>query len=191
VIVAVEYGPAEAGEMTILAEAVVQHLADQDAQVMMVSTLPEGTGLIQGLLEPLALANRLPAGQTAYLPGSSSGVAQFLTVPSEAKMIVVLAGRAERLRWWVEQNNATQVLPMAIGVNAATAPLAMPYLEAAPAAGWIAGLPDVAAYQQFRGLTSSVLDSQLDALMLAHWAALALLLFGLFYYLALGKKGAS
>ncbi len=190
-IVAVEYGPAEAGEMTILAEAVVQHLADRNVQMMMVSTLPEGAGLIQGLLEPLALDNHLPEKQTAYLPGSSSGVAQFLTVPSEAKLIVVLAGRGERLRWWVEQNNATQILPMAIGVNAATAPLAMPYLETSPVAGWMTGLPDVAAYQEFRGLASSVLDSQLNALMLAHWAALALLLFGLFYYLALGKKGAS
>jgi len=191
VIVAVEYGPAEAGEMTILAEAVMQHLADRNAEMMVVSTLAEGTGLAQSLLEPLALTNRLPAGQTAYLPGSSNGVAQFLSEPAEAKMIVVLAGRAERLRWWVEQNNATQLLPMAIGVNAATAPLVMPYLETAPVAGWIAGLPDVVAYQQFRGLTSSILESQLDALMLAHWAALALLLFGLFYYLALGKKGAS
>ena len=191
VIVAVEYGPAEAGEMAIPSQAVMQHLADREAQVMMVSTLPEGTGLIQSLLEPLALANRLPAGQTAYLPGSSNGVAQFLSKPAEAKIIIVLAGRAERLRWWVEQNNATQVLPMAMAVNAATAPLAMPYLETSLVEGWIAGLPDVAAYQQFRGLTSSVLDSQLDALMLAHWAALALLLFGLFYYLALGKKGAS
>ncbi|MBN2390691.1 MAG: zinc-ribbon domain-containing protein [Anaerolineae bacterium] len=191
VIVAMEYGPAEAGEMTTLAEAVMQHLADRNAQMIVVSTLPEGTGLIQGLLEPLDLTNSLPAGQTAYLSGSSNGVAQFLSKPAEAKMIVVLAGRAERLRWWVEQNNATQALPMAMAVNAATAPLAMPYLETSSVVGWMVGLPDVAAYQQFRLLTSSILDSQLNALMLTHWAALALLLFGLFYYLALGKKGAS
>ncbi len=191
VIVAVEYGPAEAGEMATIAQAVMQHLADRNAHVMVVSTLPEGAGLIQSLLDPLALDNRLPAGQTAYLPGSANGVAQFLAEPSAAKMIVVLAGRGERLRWWVEQNNATQALPMVIGVNAVTAPLAMPYLETSAVAGWMAGLPDVAAYQEFRGLSSSVLKSQLDALMLAHWAALALLIFGLFYYLALGKKGAS
>ncbi len=191
VIVAVEYGPAEAGEMAAIAQAVMQHLADRNARVMMVSTLPEGPGLIQSLLKPLALANRLPAGQTAYVPGSASGVAQFLGEPSEAEMIVVLAGRGERLRWWVEQNNATQALPMVVGVNAATAPLAMPYLETPPVTGWMAGLPDVAAYQEFRGLSSGVLKSQLDALMLAHWAALVLLLLGLFYYLALGKKGAS
>jgi len=191
VIVAVEYGPAEAGEMAAIAQAVIQHLTDRNAHVMMVSTLPEGAGLIQSLLEPLALANRLPAGQTAYVPGSASGVAQFLTEPSEAKLIVVLAGRGERLRWWVEQNNATQALPMVAGVNAVTAPLAMPYLETSPVTGWMSGLPDVAAYQEFRGLSSGVLKSQLDALMLAHWAALVLLLLGLFYYLALGKKGAS
>jgi hypothetical protein len=191
VIVAVEYGPAEAGEMGILARAVMQHLADRETEVILVSTLPEGAGLIQGLLAPLALANRLPARQTAYLPGSSTGVAQFLSEPAEAGMLIVLAGRAERLRWWIEQNNATQALPTVLAINAATAPVAAPYLEASPVTGWIAGLPDVAAYQQFRGLSSSILSSQLDALMLAHWAALALLLFGLFYYLALGKKGAS
>ncbi len=191
VIVAVEYGPAEAGEMAAVAQAMMRHLADRNAHVMMVSTLPEGAGIVQSLLEPLALANRLPNGQAAYLPGSASGVAQFLAEPAEAKMIVVLAGRGERLRWWVEQNNATQALPMVIGVNAATAPLAMPYLETPPVAGWITGLPDVVAYQEFRGLPSGVLKSQLDALMLAHWAALVLLLLGLFYYLALGKKGAA
>ena len=195
VIVAVEYGPAEAGEMTPLARAVVQHLADRNVQITMVSTLPEGAGLIHGLLEPQALVNHLAAGKAAYLPGSSSGVAQFLSEPAEAKMLIVLAGRAERLRWWVEQNNAQSAtsppLPVNVGVNAATAPLMMPYLETLPVVGWVVGLPDLAAYQEFRGLTSGALNSQLDALMLAHWAALALLLFGLFYYLALGKKGAS
>ncbi|MEJ5311741.1 MAG: zinc-ribbon domain-containing protein [Anaerolineae bacterium] len=190
VIVAAEYGPAEAGEMAAIAQAVMRHLADRNVHVMMVSTLPEGAGIVQSLLEPLALANRLPDGQAAYLPGSASGVAQFLAEPSEAKMIVVLAGRSERLRWWVEQNNATQALPMLIGVNAVTTPLVMPYLETSAVGGWVAGLPDVAAYQEFRGLSSNVLKSQLDALMLAHWAALVLLFFGLFYCLALGKKGA-
>jgi len=195
VIVAVEYGPAEAGEMTTLAQAVVQHLADQNAQVMMVSTLPEGAGLIHDLLAPRALANRLPVGQNTYLSGSSSGVAQFLAEPTDAKMIIVLAGRAERLRWWVEQNNAqatasAPALPMNVAVNAAAAPLALPYLETSPVVGWIAGFSDAVAYQEFRGLTSD-LNSELNALMLTHWAALALLLFGLFYYLALGKKGAS
>lgn len=200
VIVAVEYGPAEAGEMTFLAEATLHHLTDKDARVLMVSTVPEGGGIIQGLLAQARLSTPLPKGQTTYLPGGASGVALFLNTVKNADLLVVLTARAEPLRWWIEQNNAAQALPTNIGVSASVGPLAAPYLETSPVEGWLVGFPDVVAYREFRGLLRGTFESalearmvnrQLDALMLAHWAATALLLFGLFYYLALGKKGAS
>ncbi len=194
-IVAVEYGPAEAGEMTPIAKALIEHLKDRDVRIVMVSTLPEGAGLAQGLLAASDEA-ALPSAQAVYLPGSSSGVAMFMSEGLEdAKLLIVLAGRTERLRWWVEQNNASRSgasLPMGIGVSASVGPLALPYLETPAVTGWLVGFPDVVAYREFRGLASDhPLSSQLDALLLTHWAALGLLLFGLLYYIARGKKGVS
>ncbi len=187
VIVAIEYGPAEAGEMTPLATALIEHLQSRDVHLTLVSTLPEGVGLAQGLL---ATSNQ--ATPATYLPGSSSGVAIFLRneLP-EARLLVVLAGRTERLRWWVEQNNAsrTRALPMVIGVSAAVGPQASPYLETSTVKGWLIGFPDVVAYREFRNTQSGVLNSQLNALMLSHWAAAGLLFLGLFYYLARGRRG--
>ncbi|HOU14708.1 MAG TPA: hypothetical protein PKZ84_16505 [Anaerolineae bacterium] len=195
VIVAVEYGPAEAGEMTPIAEALIGHLKDRGVRIVMVSTLPEGAGLAQGLLAASDEAASLSA-QAVYLPGSSNGIAMFMSgAVEDAQLLVVLAGRTERLRWWVEQNNASRPnapLPMGIGVSAAVGPLVLPYLETPAVKGWLVGFPDVVAYCEFRGIPSErALSGQLDALLLTHWAALGLLLFGLLYYMARGKKGVS
>ncbi len=195
VIVAVEYGPAEAGEMTPIAEALVEHLRNRDVNLVMVSTLSEGAGLAQGLLAASAQTTS-PAEQAVYLPGSSNGVAMFMREGGEdARLLVVLAGRTERLRWWVEQNNALRpgaALPLGIGVSASVGPLVSPYLETPAVKGWLVGFPDMVAYREFRGIQSDdSLSSQLNALMLTHWAALGLLIFGLLYYVARGKKGAA
>ncbi|HQE93871.1 MAG TPA: hypothetical protein PLQ66_13930 [Anaerolineae bacterium] len=194
VVVAVEYGLAEAGEMTPIAKALVEHLQAREAHLVMVSTLPEGIALAQGLLVTPGQAPPSSA-QTIYLPGSSSGVAVFLSEGlKEARLLVVVTARTECLRWWVEQNGALHSgvsLPMGIGISASVGPLASPYLATPLVAGWLVGFPDVVAYRELRNSTSAALNRQLDALLLTHWAALALLIFGLLYYLARGKKGAA
>jgi len=189
VVVAVEYGPAEAGEMTPIAEALVEHLQSRGVHITLVSTLPEGTGLAQGLFVTSDVSV-----QALYLPGSSSGIAVFLNDDlKDARLLVVLTSRTERLRWWMEQNNASHPnapIPMGVGVSAAVGPQALPYLETPVVTGWLVGLPDAVAYREFRNARDISLNRQLDVLLLTHWAALGLLFFGLFYYLARGKKGA-
>ena len=198
VVVAVEYGPAEAGEMTPMAEALLVHLADKQVEVMAISTLPDGSGLAQSLLTSVSVKNQLSESRSSYLSGDSNGIALFLGERLEnVDMLLVLSARAERLRWWVELNNAStpgvadgpQPIPMGIGVSAAVGPLVSPYLNSPQIEGWLVGLPDVVAYREFRGLTSNFFNSTLDALMFAHWAALGLMIFGFIYYLASGRKG--
>lgn len=197
VVVAVEYGPAEAGEMTPIAKALLDHLADRQIEVIAVSTLPEGSGIAQSLLASGAASKQLPEGRSVYLPGASNGVALFLGENMEnVDMLLVLSARAERLRWWVELNNASRPgmtagsfpIPMGIGVSASVGPLVSPYLNSAQIEGGLVGFPDVVAYREFRGLAGDFFNSRLDALMFAHWAALGLLILGFIYYLASGKK---
>ena len=198
VIVAVEYGPAEAGEMSTIAEALLEHLAEKQVQVIAVSTLPEGVGLAYGLLDKVGLSNALPAERSSFLSGAANGVAMFLSEgEADGELLIVLSARAERLRWWIELNNVSRSvdgvsidpLPIGVGASASVAPMAAPYLASSNVKGWLAGFPDVVAYREFRGVTDSYFNRRLDALLLSHWVALALLIFGLCYYLAAGKKG--
>ncbi len=133
-------------------------------------------------------------GEAQYLPGSASGVLNFLSMDAvqDASLLLVLSADADHLRWWVEQNEVADTsLPMGVGVSAALEPLVRPYLETHSIQGWIAGFSGMVAYRQDRGLPySRYYSGKLDALMLAHWAAAGLLIFGTLYYVTIGKKGA-
>ncbi len=213
VVIAVEYGMGEAEEMLLISESLVEHLAERDVNVLAVSTLPEGPVLIPSLLEfgpitnqvstpPLNLligslltdTARVPAMtyETPFLAGSADGIASFLalnSVAQDADLILVISARAERLRWWVEQNSVGPQRPMAVVLSRAAGPLALPYLATGDFNGWIVGLPEIVTYRELRGLPQSQLSQKLDVLMLAHWAVIGLLIFGLVYNLAAGRKG--
>jgi len=199
VILAVEYGLAETAEMQPIAETLIEHLADRQVDVIAVSTLPEGVGLIYELLEASGVTNRLPEGTSPYLPGTYSGIANFLKPYHDERdgpLLLILASRADRVRWWVEQNNVSQEpLPMGVAVSASIGPRVAPYFNAESIQGWLVGLSDMVTYREFNGdslrIANYILDFGriLDALMLTHWAASGLILFGLLYALAAGKKG--
>lgn len=200
VIVAVEYGPAEAGEMTPIANALLEHLQEQDVDVISVSSLPEGAALIPGLLRTSAISNAWGLDRSAYLPGRYNGIGLFLSEPlaQDADLLLIVAARADRLRWWVEQNLASPraqgraPLPMNAGVSASIGVLTAPYLETPSVEGWLVGLSDMVAYQEDRGQPrDDALARQLDSLMFAHWVALGLILCGFVYYLISGRKGTS
>jgi hypothetical protein len=142
------------------------------------------------LTSPRSVAISSREKMVRYLPGSASGVLNFLQSTADADMLLVLAASPERLRWWIEQNVVVNALPVGIGVSAATMPLIVPYLETRETAGWIVGLADVVAYHESRGLRFDHFSGKLDALMLTHWAAVGLLVLGSIYSLIAGRKGA-
>ena len=197
VIVAVEYGFAEAVEMQPLAETLLGHLVARDVNVIAVSTLPEGVGLAYDLLAAQSVTNTLPEVESPYRAGSYNGVADLLNRQDElgADFLLVVAGRTDRLRWWVEQNAISKSpLPIGLGLNASTGTFVTPYLESKGIDGWMVGFADMLMYRQSLYGEKFDLLGQLDlgrifnALMLSHWVAIALLIFGLLYAWISGNK---
>jgi len=199
-LVALEYGPAEANEMDHITEALLTHLMEHGVQVVAVSTVPEGVGLIQTWLDWAETRYQPAEGSLVnggYLPGESNGIAQFLGSPQRTPkpdFLLVLAARTGPLRWWVEQNAVagSRALPMGVGLSASTGPRMRPYLDVYGVQGWLIGLPGTTAYWQSRGIRPNEgLARRLDALLLTQWVAAGLLLAGAAYYLTAGKKGAA
>jgi hypothetical protein len=200
VLVALEYGPAEANEMDHIIEALLTHLMERGVQVVAVSTVPEGVGLIQAWLDWAETRYHPAEGSLVnggYLPGESSGIAQFLGLSPEtqrADLLLVLAARTGPPRWWVEQNAVagSRALPMGVGLSASVGPRMRPYLDVYGVQGWLIGLPGTTAYWQSRGIRpNDGLTRRLDALLLTQWVAAGLLLAGAAYYLTAGRKGAA
>jgi hypothetical protein len=205
VIVAVEYGMAYAEEMSQIAIPVLQHLTAQQAEITIVSTLPEGAALGAALAAEAKLIATEAEAQAGpaqldggYLAGNASGISAFLSQPDAlaARHILVLASRPERLRWWIEQvqlayDSAPTPVPLSVGASASAGPVVAPYLRTPQIRGWLVGLPDALAYRELRGVED--IDSAartLDVLMLAHWTAGGLLVIGLLVSLVAGKRGA-
>ncbi len=183
VILAVEYTPAYADEMSQIAAPLLEHLNARDVEVMIVSTLPEGTGLSYALTPQPRNRQTLPGSD--YLAGNASGIAAFLNRPEAetAQQLIILASDPQRFGWWIEQTTlrnrqrADAEIIVSAGVTAATGPLVAPYLRSDIVTGWIAGFPQAAMYRDLRGSgTGAGGTSLLGILTLAHWVVAALLL---------------
>ncbi|MCD4738079.1 MAG: hypothetical protein K8R89_02315, partial [Anaerolineae bacterium] len=195
VILALEYGPAEAAEMTHLTEALLSQLVEREVRVVAVSTLPTGEPLIQIELdwartqimedEVRELVN------AGYLPGGSAAVAQFLTDLESPDLLLILSARPARLRWWLEQNAllATDRTPVGVGSSAALGPLAQAYFDLPMVQGGMVGLAGAAAYWQMRGLPAKDIILRMNALVLTQWLTAGVLVVGAGYYLIADRKG--
>ncbi len=81
VLVAFDYDPSTSGEMDLVAQALIGHLMDKEARVVVVSLLPAGPATAQSMLETLAADRPVYAGgygeqyaNLGYLPGQAAGV---------------------------------------------------------------------------------------------------------------------
>ncbi len=192
VVLAIEYGAAEADEMSPMAETVLAQLQARQVGVQIVSTLPEGGGLSRQLFarQSLTATSAFTLTSVRYLAGMENGIAGYLSrQQSQVNLIIVLTSRSERVRWWVEQNNILpEPVPLVVGTSAAVGPLVEPYLESSGVLGWLAGFPDTVAYDGLRPIPNPVYARMLDALMLTHWAAGGLLILGAVFSLLAGRK---
>ncbi len=208
VILAVEYGPAEAPEMQVMVETLLDHLKERQVRVIAVSTLPEGAGLASSILKTRAITNQLEFDDSQlesddnlplspYLAGTYNGIAKFLSdiEGQSPALLLVVSGRAERTRWWIEQNAIRpHATPLALGVSASTGAAMRPYFDVEEVKGWVVGFADTMTYRTSRGIPGKPAGQLfeygqvLDSLMLAHWAAICLIIFGFFYSLAAGKQ---
>jgi hypothetical protein len=198
VVLAFEYGPAEAGEMRPLAETVLAHLLERDVVILGVGSLPLSEPMIQKQLnwaeeqttnlEPREIRN------LGYLPGGVAGIAQFLGNPPLSEpvdLLLILSARSDRLRWWVEQNFALgdTAWPVGVVVSASSSPLIKPYLTEERIVGWIEGVAGAATYWQARGIEDqSGAKLYADALTVTQWGAAAIIMLGSLYALVTGKR---
>lgn len=203
VLVAVEYTPAMAGELTPQAELLLAQLTANNSPVLVTSQYAAGT----------AVATGLSVGDQAqiigYLPGEGIGLRQLgdclssrsrceqlngrLLEPdlqnrlSDVQLVIVLTGDRDNLVNWIEQVGAVATdLPLVAGVTQALTPLANSYAGTGQLQGLLGGIPDAAAYEQLVDAPESDVQSQLNAQIFGQLLAGALLLIGLLAYGATG-----
>ncbi len=186
VLVAFEYGPAEADELDLVAKPMLQHLFDQEAIVSAVSTRPEGMAVAARLLdEIISSTDRYTETQyllQEYRSGNRTGVAQVLAeTDPPPRLVLVLTGQPGPLRWWVEQIYALGEMrpPIVTGVSAALEPAVGPYLDvnAGQLEGAVIGLSGAAAYETHRGSPGQA-TQRLNALAAGHAVIVALMIIG-------------
>ena len=217
VLVAWEYGPAEAEEMDRVAGPLIDHLLRREARLVLVSTRPEGPAVAEALLASrLADLSERPrrVANLGYVPGQAAGVREVLGnldgrteistgLPasqaeamagvrsvSDVGMVVVLAAQPDDLRVWVEQVSAARPdVPIVAGVSARAELMSTPYLSGGQIRGMVAGLTGGAAYEE-------KLDTgwgreyayYLNSLGLAQVAVAALAVIGALIFLVGGRK---
>jgi hypothetical protein len=185
VLVAFDYGPAQADELNPVAQPILEHVIDQGADVSIVSTRPDGplvaSALMSDVTDSLDRYTLL-----SYRPGAATAVSQLLTAAGQSPtLLLVLTSRAGPLRRWVEQAQAHygDQLPVALVGSAALEPAASPYLDtsARQLRGSVHGLRGAATYEALRGGRGDA-TRRLNALAAGHIAVTGLILVGAIVY---------
>lgn len=217
VLLAWEYGPAEAEEMDRVAGPIVVHLLRRGARVLIVSTRPEGPATAAALLHRWIPDSETLMAQVVnlgYQPGGASGVreilsnlgrrTEFLTGAPAADleimqgvrsvmdvgMVVLLTAQPDDLRVWVEQvATANPNIPVGAGISARVEPVAGAYLGTGQLRGLIAGWVGGAVYEQRLDTGQGrVYQYYLTSLGLAQLAVAALMILGAAVFLVGGRN---
>lgn len=134
VLVAFEYGAAEAAELSPGAQAIVEHLADRGARIVTLTTNPIGAIIGHGLVADAVEGTGAQSVDLGYLAGFLGGLRALVAHDADAKnppppqfaldyrgeatglsvsslresfrLIVVLPGQYDALRAWLEQVNS-------------------------------------------------------------------------------------
>lgn len=203
VLVAFEYTPAMAGELSPQATTLLAELAANGSPVVAVSQYAAGTAVAFEQIAPFSttppqlimgrdiglrqLANCL-SGETSCdnLPGvvADANLGETLR---QVRLIIVLTGERESLLGWVEQVQSVTELPMVVGVTQALGPVTMPYIASGQLSGVMEGLPGTAVYRQLYQTADDSLMQQYNAQQMARLLAVGVLIVGGLYY---GTKAA-
>ncbi len=193
VLVAFEYGQAEADELDLVAAPVVRQLLVQEADISVVSTRTDGLVAARGLLRETlggmvasgAIRDSDPGERYAvagYRPGDAVGVAQMLHADDPPDLVVVFAARAGPLRWWVEQSRAMVDPPVIVaGTSAALEAVTSPYfgVDAGQLAGAVSGVSGAAYYERIAKLEmDQPAARRLEVLAAGNLAIVALVIVG-------------
>ncbi len=201
VLVAFEYTPAMAGELTPAAETLLAHLQQNESPTLTISQYTTGATLAEQI-------GGRSVTHLGYLPGGAIGLRWLgeclnenancdrlfgrpLTADEQRQLqnvalIIVLTSDRQSLVNWIEQVGASDDRPMVAGVTQALAPIAAPYFETQQLEGVLNGVPGTAVYEQtyFTGNphTQSLFSAQVTAQMLL----IVVLLLGALIYIISG-----
>jgi len=184
VLVVFDYDAAQAGELNRVAQALLQSPALRNAQIEVASLNAQGSALAQSVLQNVPGVKYADLG---FVPGQVNGVQSLLAKAGNVKLIIELAASPDTVRWWAEQLKANRAeIPLVVGVSAGAEPLAMPYLQSGQVKGLVSGFPGAVAYLNATGMMNTysldqIKDYQipLDALALANYVMVALIVVGL------------
>ncbi|MEZ4675609.1 MAG: zinc ribbon domain-containing protein [Caldilineaceae bacterium] len=174
------YDPATAGELDLLAQPLVKHLMERNAQVRLVTLLPAGLATARRLwgraAAELQTERNLALGffpglwSETYLPGGAPALALLAAAPELAQvgvgirntdltasmgaqrpaLAVVVAAQTEDVQQWLELVQPELYLPTVAFTSAGADPLLRPYLATGQLQGLVSGFDGAAVYQQLR-----------------------------------------
>jgi hypothetical protein len=207
VLVAIEYTPAMAGELTPQASMLLEQLAANGSPVITVSQFAAGTAVASGL------AGASTVYDLGLIPGEAVGLRQLGSCLADDSncsnimghqiendlqqrladvgLVIVLTGDRDSLVNWIEQVGAVHDIPLLVGITQSLAPVAAPYRAAGQLNGVIAGISDTIVFRrEFQvGQASTVVTQQLlIAQNLARVSTVVLLIIGGLFY---GMSGRS
>ena len=199
VLLAIEYTPAMAGELSPQAELLLAELVANGSPVLLTSQYAAGTAVANNLIDDTE------AQMVGYLPGEGIGLRQLgdclagrtsceqlngrlldddlQASLSQTRLVIVLTGDRDNLVNWVEQvGSVADEVSVVAGVTQALTPLANGYAATGQLGGLLGGLPDAVAYEKLTDQPESSLQAQLNAQIVGQLLAGALLLVGLLAY---------
>lgn len=206
VLLAVEYTPALAGELTPQGTLFLEQLDAGGSTVVTVSQFAAGTAVARtltqeyevldlGLLTGEAIGLRQlghclsSTGTCGAILGRTTDAAVQRAL-DETALIIILTGDRDTLVNWIEQAGAVADVPLIAGSTQALQPVAAPYLASGQLQGALGSLEETAAYAQLTGSTRgpTAAGQQAGAVNIARILSAALFLVG---GLAYGIAGAT
>lgn len=185
VLIAFDYGPPEADELSTVAHPILEHLIDMGVTLSIFSTRPDGLPVAETLMQEVARSN-YDYTLVGYRPGAGTAISQLLAAVEEPPaMLLIVTSWPGSLQGWIEQTQARfgDRLPVAALGSAVLEPVTEPYAD--PSAGQLTatvhGLRDAAAYEALRGVRGDA-TQRLDALAAGHLAIVVLMITGAAVY---------
>lgn len=198
VLVAFEYSPSMAAELTPQAKMLLEELQSNNSPIITVSQSAMGAAIAQEITtDYAALAMPLVPGEAAGLrqliacfsPAAGCPIflgqsldAHLVSQLQQVGLVVVLTSEQTSLQDWIEQVQVNSNVPVVAGLPQSLGPLAAPYIVSEQLQGVIEGLPETAVYRAvYLSPNDTVLD-QFNAQQLTQLVIIVLLLIGGLYY---------
>jgi ribosomal protein L40E len=202
VLVAFEYSPGMAGELTPQANLILQKLSQNGSPILTISQFTTGYSIAETALSSIDDGINL-----GYLPGEAVGLRQLgdclnnnpascteipgwpnsgevKSLVDDLQLIVILTGNRDSFVYWVEQVAQPTGIPLLAGVTQSLGPVVLPYEASGQLAGVIEGIPETAVFDQIANETPTnpQLQQQLNAQTFAQLLIVILLLIGMISY---------